>query len=53
MNSDSCDKSAGPTAGSEHDYIDHIPVIMEDKTIQPGSTKVRNLCIKPITVTVK
>ena len=33
MSSDTCDTSAGLTAGSEHDYIDHIPVIVEDEAI--------------------
>ena len=51
MSSDTCDASAGPTAGSECDYIDHVPVIVEDKAIRPGSMKVRNLCIKLIMVT--
>ena len=51
MTSDTCDTSAGPTAGSELDYIDHVPVIVEGEAIQPGSRKVRNLCIKPIMVT--
>ena len=51
MSSDGYDTSACPTAGRECDYIDHVPVIVEDEAIQPGSMKVKNLCIKPITVT--
>ena len=51
MSSDGYDKSACPTAGRECDYIDHVPGIVEDEAIPPGCTKVKNLCIKPITVT--
>ena len=51
MSSDGYDTSACPTAGRECDYIDHVPVIVEDEAIQPGCTKVKNLCIKLIMVT--
>ena len=51
MSSDGCDTSAGPTAGRECDYINQVPVIVEDEAIQPGSMKVKNWCIKPIMLT--
>ena len=50
MKPDISKTSTGPTAGPEDEYINHVPVILEEEAVRPGSTKVKNLCIKLITV---
>ena len=36
--------------GREEDYVDHVRVFVESEAIRPGSTKIREISIKPVTV---
>ena len=36
--------------GTVDDYIDDVQLISETEAVRPGSTKIKNISIKPITV---
>ena len=36
--------------GREEDYVDHVCVFVESEAVQAGSTKIREISIKPVTV---
>ena len=53
MNLDNSKQSPAVVEGAVDDYINHLQLISENKAVRPGSTKVKNLSIKPIMVNEK
>ena len=36
--------------GREEDYVDTVRILLDADAIRPGSTKIREICVKPVTV---
>lgn len=50
MNFDEPKESLDVVEGAVDDYVDDVQLISENKAVQPGSTKIKNISIKPIMV---
>ena len=36
--------------GREEDYVETVRMLVDADAIRPGSTKIREICVKPVTV---
>ena len=50
MNFDEPKESLDVVEGAVDDYVDDVQLISENEAVQPGSTKIKNISIKPIMV---
>ena len=50
MNFDEPKESLDVVEGAVDDYIDDVQLISENEAVWPGSTKIKNISIKPIMV---
>ena len=50
MNFNKPKESSDVVEGAVDDYVNDVQVISENEAVRPGSTKIRNISIKPITV---
>ena len=50
MNFDKPKESLDVVEGTVDDYINDVQLISENEAVRPGSTKIKNIIIKPITV---
>ena len=50
MSSNSPNSSLNLISGPEQDYVEHVLLFKESNTIQPGSARIHQISIKPVTV---
>ena len=51
MSSSSPNSSLNLIAGPAWDYVEHVLLFKESNAIRPGSTRIQQISIKPVTVT--